>query len=252
MPDMTQGLLPPNPQMQQQPAPGPAGTPAAAPTAPGVGTTPAAPQPAPGTPPAAPRQQRDYNANPLGEADKLEFEKFIVSAQKLIHSPQTRDTVLKRIGVSEQGPIGDISDTVILITDRIDQQMMKDQGKPVDDAVKIQGANVVTGQIIEIAESAGKIPKMSDDEKAVAYTYAVQKYTDRMIARGEITRGELQQYAQQATAAGEKAGQLNPGRMKSAMNTPAASASSPAPAQDPMRPTETMSQKLAKGGLLDA
>jgi len=200
-----------------------------------------------------PQQQRDYNQNPLGPQDKDEYEKFVISAQKLIHSPQTRDTILKRIGVSQEGPIADIADTVVLIVDRIDQQSAKDQGQPVDNAIKLQGANVVTGQVIEVAEAAGKIPQMSEDERAVAYSYAVQKYTDRMIARGETTREELQKYAQEAVAMGQKSGAIDMNRMKGAQGQPPAQAQAPATEgpDDPMRPRETMSQKLAKGGLLN-
>ena len=218
-------------------------------------------QPMPGQPvPGQPRQQkRNYNENPLGEADQDALEMFAVSAQKLIHSPQTRDVILNRIGISEQGPIDDISDTVLVIVDRIDKQAVQEQGQPVDDAVKLQGANIVTGQIIEVAEAAGKIPKMNDDEKAVTYSYAVQKYTDRMIQRGEITKQELSQHAQTATQTAQEAGQLDVNKVQQvgqgiAQDTAAANvrAADVAVAPDnPMRPTETMSQKLAKEGLLD-
>lgn len=258
MPDpMNQGLLADPQPMAPAPQQGVAPAPGVAPASPG-GQPAAAPAPAP---------RRDYQQQPLNEQDAQELEMFVISAQKLIHSPQSRDQILGRIGVGQKGPIDDISDTALLVVDRVESQLAKDLGKPVDDFVKLQGANSVVGDLIAVAEASKKVPKLSEDEKAVAYAHAVQKYTDRMIQRGEITREELQKYAQEAVKIGQQSGALNTDKMKQALPegqvaatpdpTMAAPASSPAPMGaapqpvNPIHPPETMAQKLAKGGLLN-
>lgn len=233
---MPNGMLPPDVQIQ----PG-----ATSPEQPG-----AMPPEQPGAmpPEQAKSPQRDYRQNPLGPQDAQSLEMFNISATKLIHSSETRDKVLKRIGISQKGPIDDIAELSIVIVDRIDQQIIKDTGQPVDNAVKIQGANSVVGQIIEIAEASGKVPKFNEDEKAVAYTYAVQKYTDRMIQRGEITKEELTQYTQEAEQLGQ---QLQGGGETAPMADTASAPVTEQPAESPTQPTQTMSQKLAQGGILD-
>lgn len=199
---------------------------------------------------------RDYNLNPLGPGDAEALDMFIVSAQKLIHSPQSRDSILNRIGVSSRGPIDDISDTVVTLVDRIDQQATKDTGRKVDNAVKIQGANAIAGEVISVAEAAGKIPQMSEEEKAVTYSHAVQKYTKRMVDRGEITNEELARYAQEAKGIAEQKGDLNPQKIDKVQT--AATAQAPAAGSTPGRKApigggaKPMSEILAeRGGLLD-
>ena len=252
---MQQGLLNPQATPGGQPAPGPQGQPAPAPRG----------QPTPGGNPLAPGGQplqdgenvkgytdRDYKQNPLGPEDEAELEKFIIDAQKLIHSPQSRDTVLGRIGKSEKGPLDDISDLTVLLVDRIDQRSVKETGRKVDDAVKIQGANVVTGEIINISEAAGKIPKLSDDEKAVAFSHAVQKYTNRMVEKGDITREELAKYAQQAKNAGVEKGDINLKKMEQA-GAAQQQGQTDKPTGDPVTGgARPMSEVLAeRGGLLN-
>jgi hypothetical protein len=255
------GLLQQPPQ-QGVPAPSPqGGVPSGMPpqgAPPPAGMPPQQAQPPQGDPAAQgipdiaktkPNPERDYNANPLNEVDVAEYEKFVVSAQKLIHSEKSRDVVLERIGKSEQGPINDIASLALTIIDRIDLQTVKEEGKKIDDAVKIQGANMVVGELIDIAEISGKIPKMTDDEKAVTYSYAVQKYTDRMIANGETTKQKLQLQMKQV---------VNDSPDINTANVPdfdASLAGEPASAkpkkQNPFNPTQTMSQKLEQGGLLN-
>lgn len=200
------------------------------------------PVPAGGKQPA-----RDWTADPFNEADAEQLEKMETMAIKLLHSPQSRQTVLQRIGVSDKGPLDDMSDMTVMLVDRIDQEEKKQNGKGLEDNVKILGANAVVGGLIEVAEAAGKVPELSEDERGVVYSHAIQKYLQRMLKRGEITATELEMYANEAAmkATNNPDIDFDMGKVKIAEAKQAASETKVK--RDPFEPKETMTEKLERG-----
>jgi hypothetical protein len=157
------------------------------------------------------------------------------------------------------------------ILNRIEQEARKD-GDSIDNLVKIYGGNMIVGEVINLVEAAGKIRPMSEDEKTVALSKAVQDYTNQMIKDGEITREELKHYTNQGLSIAEQSGLIDMTKInrrkqeagmapkKPEIKRPALPAQQAQPTQqapasnvnDPFNPSTTMSEQLnRRGGLLN-
>lgn len=221
--------------------------------------------------------QRDYNVEPLGDRDEKQLRALKVNALKLIHSDKTRERILSAFDKADDHPINKISRISTSILNRIEGQARKD-GDSIDNAVKIYGGNLIVGEVINLAEAAGKIKPMNDDEKTVALSKAVQDYTNQMIRDGEITREELKKYTNQSLSIAEQSGQLDmtkinrrkqeagvsPKRPEKQVQRPAQGQApqvqapqvqapvQPQKVNDPFNPSTTMSEQLnRRGGLLN-
>lgn len=238
-------------------------------------------QPQQGQPPVQQAQppkrnpaQRDYNIEPLGERDERQLRALKINAIKLIHSDKTRGRILELFEKTNDHPINKISQVSTSILNRIEQEARKD-GDSIDNLVKIYGGNMIVGEVINLVEAAGKIRPMSEDEKTVALSKAVQDYTNQMIKDGEITREELKHYTNQGLSIAEQSGLIDMTKInrlkqeagiiprkpevkrpvQQAQPTQQAQPVQQAPASnvnDPFNPSTTMSEQLnRRGGLLN-
>lgn len=218
----------------------------------------AAPQAAPQM--VQPQAERDYASNPLNDEDMGNVNKFIAMATKVIHSPETQDKVLGRIK-GTQHPYSEIADAAVVVMERVEQEGLKN-GQPWDQAVKLMGGTNIVGQVIELAGAAGKIPQeVPEEDFRVILAQAIQQYTKKKIATGEMTQEQAARDAHiaaqtQAKMQGADTTKVNQqlsatqtaGNRVSSARDPAP-LSAPAPAADPMRPETTMKEVLAtKGG----
>lgn len=206
------------------------------------------------------KPKRDYQANPPSQKDVDQIRMIKARATKLIHSKETSDKLLSMVNMDDtrRHPIESISAVSISILDRIDQQANQD-GEPLDDFAKIHGGNIIVGEVISVLEAAGKIPEMNEDERALAVTHAIQTYSERLIASGDMTREELKQYANEGMAVSKDTGAIDmdtvmgkptPTMSQNSLSTPEATSTQETSISDKKLPT--MSERLAsKGGLIN-
>ncbi len=191
--------------------------------------------------PAQQAQRRDYKANPPNEQDELQMRKIVADAKKIIYSDKTKDKLLNMVNMETSNvkkPIEQIATASIIILDRIEGAAKK-AGHDISDFAKINAGAAIVNEVISFLEHTGKVPQMSEDEKALAQADTMQKYSDRMIANGEITREELAGYTQDAINVTKKSGSMD-----ALYGTPQQEMQQEVQAQQP----KTMTEQLANGG----
>lgn len=254
--DANQGLLPAAPPVQQAPAQQPVPQP--------VQQQAPAPGQQPGQAPMMGRTQveRDYENNPLNDEDKDNLDKFSIMATNLIHTPGTRESILKRI--KRQGsPHTELADAAYGVINRVIKQG-KQEGEPFDQAVLILGGTDVVAQVVELAQAGGKLKeKPTEQDMRVITAKVVQNYYKERIASGEISKeqaardahlaataqagsegADTSQVAQQARATQDLKGASVNAPKKGMLDSDGMQA--PAPA-DPFKPQSTMKETLATG-----
>jgi len=187
---------------------------------------------------------RDYDSDPPNEQDEALLDRMTTRGMKLVHSPESKKAVLHLIQQSEH-PIEGIANVATLLMERIENQH-DEEGDPLNDLVRLQGGNILVGEIISLAEGMEVVPPMDEKEKEIALAQAVQEYVKKEISMGHRDPQQLEQQmmkAQQAMGQGE-APQTAPQGMPQA-----APQEAPTTKNDPFNPTSTMTEKLA-GGLL--
>lgn len=122
------------------------------------------------------------------EKDKIDFQQFIAQGMKILHAKQTRDGILQRL--SQGNPIQAIAEVTLTIVQKLEQAAQ------VSDIVKLDGANVLMKEVAEVAEAAG-IPPLSDEDKATAFSLALEMYVMRGMEKGTMNPEELQSVASQ-------------------------------------------------------
>jgi hypothetical protein len=114
---------------------------------------------------------------------------------RMIHSKTVTDNLVKSIDNADD-PVDAIANFTVMIIDRIESSAKQNNMTP-DFGVLAQSANVLMGEIIQIAELSG-IAKLSDEDKYRAYSLAVSKYIDDAVNTGKISKEQLQQMAEEA------------------------------------------------------
>ena len=264
------GLLPPTAQAAPAPSMG------AAPVMPNQAPAPADPMAADPMAPAGPARgmsvpqpQRDYQANPLNEKDQQDLINFQIMATKVIHNPEIRTKLIERIKGIEH-PYADIVEASLVVMQRVEQEGIKNK-RPWDNAVKLIGGMNIVEQVIEVAQASGKIAaEIPSQDYQVIQGQAVQKYYQKKIATGEISKEQAAEDAHmlakyQAQMQGEDTSEITQRLGATAklqqqgVNAPENAAlpdgqlKAPVPAADPMHPKTTMKEMLAtgQGGLLN-
>ena len=126
--------------------------------------------------------------------EKAEVRQFVNHGMKLIHSPETRDELIKRLGIGEKTEAS--AQAAYTILEKLERTALE-QGTEVDDIMRVYGGNELAGQIIEVAEASG-IPKFSQEERAMVFEKVVARVLDRDIKNGRLDPQELQAMAVEA------------------------------------------------------
>jgi len=132
-----------------------------------------------------------------------EMDTFIANGFKLIHNPKVSDGFIKRI-VDSPDPAQAIADSTLEVVNRI-KESAKGIGKKLSLATLAQGGNVLMGEIITVAETAG-MPPLDDETKYKAFSLAIGEYLQQAIQTGEMTKEEVMKLAAEAkqTPEGQK------------------------------------------------
>jgi hypothetical protein len=152
-----------------------------------------------------PEQSAENPAPNVAVDPKLQEQMDIITANgiRMIHSQKLSASLIKSI-TSAEDPVDAIADSTVAVIDRLESSAKQKNMAP-DFGVLAQSANVLMGEIIQIAEIAG-MELLSDEDKYRAYSLAVSKYIDDAMKSGKISNEQLLEMAEQAkqTPEGQK------------------------------------------------
>ena len=128
------------------------------------------------------------NAQGGSEDVQKQFDLFVANGINIIHSEHVSQGFLERLS-SGDDPIQTIAEITVDIVDRL-YDSAKENNMILDHGVLIYGANVLMGEIITVAETAG-MQKLNDEQKKKAYELAVSMYIDLAVRKGNLSKEEL-------------------------------------------------------------
>lgn len=133
------------------------------------------------------------------QTDQEEVDMFLANGMKLIHSPQSSDSLIQTIKAASD-PVRGLADAGLQVIDRLEKSA-NTSGKSFSLATIAQGGNALMGEIAQIAEIAGV--KLDDEAKYRAYSFAVSKYIDNSLKSGKMSQDQLRGYASEAAGTEE-------------------------------------------------
>ncbi len=163
-------------------------------------------QPQEETMPPAEGQATQPEAGKTDPKIQRQYDMFMAYCVKIIHSEKFADTVVDGImKITDRNKAIDmIGQATFKVITRVETAAAQ-KGAKIHGSVLQNAANQVAGEIIGIAEIVG-LPKLSEDERAQAFSYAASLYLDDAVKTGKMTPEEVQQIAEQAkqTPQGQK------------------------------------------------
>lgn len=122
-----------------------------------------------------------------------QFDIFVANGVSVIHDEKVSGGLIDQI-VKSDDPIKAMATATLDVVERLETSA-KSGGVDLSDAVLVQGANQLMGEIIELVEATGMQP-FTDEQKHQAFSLAVSMYLDKAVKTGKITPEELQQMSQ--------------------------------------------------------
>jgi hypothetical protein len=152
------------------------------------------------TPPGAeqePVEPQEEKADPeLQDA----FDQFIVNGLKILYAPKITEGVAERI-VGSQDKVDAAGDEAIKIIDRLEQGAAQNR-VPLKAHTVLNGANIIIGEIIAVAEAAG-VEAYSDEQKYQAFSWTIANYISNAVKTGKITKNDLVSMSKQVVTGDE-------------------------------------------------
>lgn len=135
------------------------------------------------------------------------FDMYLANGIKIVHNKKISDGFIKQI-MGAEDPIIAIANATLNIVDRLEQSA---SGRGVDLPMEYlaQVANILMGEIMESAETAGLKP-LNDEQKYQAFSLAVSTYLDKAYKSGKISKEQLAQMGDRAkqTPEGQQISQM--------------------------------------------
>lgn len=150
------------------------------------------------TPPEAPAQ--GASGAPAAEVNQEEIDIFIANGMKVVHNQKLSDLLISSI-VKAKNPVAAIADATLMVVDKLESSASGAQ-KKLSLTTIAYGSNYIMGEIIATAEAAG-LKKLSDEQKAQAFSLGVGKYLDKAVQTGKMTKDELIKMGKDAEATEE-------------------------------------------------
>lgn len=116
-----------------------------------------------------------------------DLKQYVDKGTMLIHSPETRDPVLKMLEGPD--PVQKVADATVMIMQRLDAAG-RSAGIEVQDAIKIIGAHQLVDQIVEVGEAARKF-KLDQDLTHLALSVTIQDYIKIEVSAKRIDPRKL-------------------------------------------------------------
>jgi len=120
-------------------------------------------------------------------AIESQHEQYLAKGMEMIHSPQTRDSILELLRASD--PVDALSKTLVMVLHKVDEAA-RSANLEVEDAAKLMGASELLTQLYEIGEAA-KIMKLMPDEIHLALAAGIQNYVKDEVVAGRINPQKL-------------------------------------------------------------
>lgn len=124
-------------------------------------------------------QQTNTQVSPEKQAI---YNRVAPKALGMIHSPKTRDQIVKRLGVGD--PVQAVAQVTIMILTQVTTSAKEAKYNIHDDVLAIVGHEVINN-LIEVSEAAG-IHKFTDEEKEAAMYAATDLYLQNKEKSGEL------------------------------------------------------------------
>lgn len=123
-----------------------------------------------------------------------QFDMFVINGMNIIHDEQVSNSILNRILQSDD-PVTAIADATLDIVNRIYESAVEN-GIQLMNETLVYGSNILMGEIISMAESAG-MQKMTEEQRSASYELATSKYLDNAVKTGRLKKEELVGMAEQ-------------------------------------------------------
>jgi len=144
--------------------------------------------PAPGQPTVP--QQKGFTKGPAGQ-----FDMFFTYCIKVIHSKDVADNIAKSLAgltdINQQ--IDHIARLSLDIVTRV-QSASDQKNQQIGDDVIANALNHTISEVITIGQIAG-MKKLTDEQKAQAFSLSVSLYLDQAVKSGRLTKEQVQQAA---------------------------------------------------------
>jgi len=124
---------------------------------------------------------------PSKEDLKADGEKYVAKALILLHSPETRDGVVKML--TGPDPVQRVSNVLVMVMQRVDSEARK-SNLEVQDVVKAAAARAIVPEIVEIGEAA-KLFNLNPDLELLAFSVSLQDYLKAEIKAGRVDSKKL-------------------------------------------------------------
>ena len=139
-------------------------------------------------PVAAPVPEAPVAPEPSTDQLQEQVDTFAANAIRMINDEKVADRIISRLSMAED-PVNETADTTLDFMGRLEESVSKSTGPP-PMPVFISGANVVMGEIINLAEVAN-VKKFSQEDKVKAFGLVMSKYVSGAVDSGAISKEQL-------------------------------------------------------------
>ncbi|MDI6789393.1 MAG: hypothetical protein QME44_01700 [Thermodesulfobacteriota bacterium] len=154
-------------------------------------------------------EQEQQGQRQVDPKTQEQYDVVMANGMNILHDEKVSDQIINQIMESPE-PIEAIARATVDLIMRLEQSASA-EGIQVADNVKMNAANQLMGEIMNLAEIAGMEP-LSEEERYKAFSTAVSIYLDESVKNGTITPEQLAQMGQEASQTPE--GQQIAGHMK--------------------------------------
>lgn len=123
---------------------------------------------------------------PTDEQVQEEFDQFVINSLNIVHNKKTTPKILKSLK-SNPDTVDAVADMAVILTNRL----LGAKKKPISGAAFIQGINVMVGELITLAESAGANP-LNEEQRYQAYSSAISQVLNEAVSSKKMKPQDLE------------------------------------------------------------
>ena len=127
-----------------------------------------------------------------------QFDIFVVNGMEIINDQKVSEDILNRISQSGD-PIRGIAEATVDIVNRLIDSA-QENGIKLSNETMVHGSNVLMGEIINMAETAG-MQKLTEEQRTQSFQLATSLYLDGAVKSGKMTPEQLAQLSEESKQA---------------------------------------------------
>ena len=116
------------------------------------------------------------------------FDQAMANGLKIVHSSEVTNTIIKRVTDSND-PVTEIGVVTVNVVSRIEESGTENKIE-IPANVVLNIINIVAGEIITIAETAGMQP-LDEEQRYQVISYAISSYIDTAVKTGKVSKEQL-------------------------------------------------------------